>query len=56
MTGGKRVTGADPGFLERGFIVIKGWGGRFAVFISVFLNIPWKRNNLVSFRPNYFIS
>ena len=26
MTGGKRVTGADPGFLERGFISIKGWG------------------------------
>ena len=27
----------------------------FADFISSFLNIPWKWNNLVSLRPNYFI-
>ena len=32
--------GADPGFLEWGFICIKGWGVRFADFISFFLNIP----------------
>ena len=32
--------GADPGFLERGFICIKGVGLRFADFISFFLNIP----------------
>ena len=29
---------------------IKVWG-----FITVFLNIPRKRDNLVSLRPNYFI-
>ena len=33
----------------------KGVGDRFADFISFFLNIPWKLNNLVSLRPNYFI-
>ena len=27
----------------------------FADFISFFLNIPWKWNNLVLLRPNYFI-
>ena len=46
--------GAGPGFLDRGFICEKV-GVRFADFISYFLNIPWKRNNLVSLRPNYFI-
>ena len=39
--------GADPGFLERGFICTKGWWTRFANFISFFINI--------SLRPNYFI-
>ena len=33
-------TGADPGFLEMGFICIKVWGACFADFISFFLNIP----------------
>ena len=36
----------------------KGVGLRFTYFISFFLNmlnIPWKWNNLVSLRPNYFI-
>ena len=33
-------TGADPGFLERGFICINVWGVRFADLISFFLNIP----------------
>ena len=28
---------------------------RFPDFISFFSNIPWKWNNLVSLRPNYFI-
>ena len=32
--------GADPGFLERGFICIKVLGVRFADFISFFFNIP----------------
>ena len=32
-----------------------GLGVRFADFISYSLNIPWKWNNLVSLRPNYFI-
>ena len=32
--------GADPGFLERGFILYKGVVVRFADFISFFLNIP----------------
>ena len=31
-----------------------GGGARFADFISFFLNIPCKWNNLVSLRPNYF--
>ena len=35
---GGTCSGADPGFLERGFIY-KGMGVRFADF-SVFLNIP----------------
>ena len=30
---------ADPGLLERGFTFIKGWGVRFADYISFFLNI-----------------
>ena len=48
--------GADPGFSERGFIYIyKCMGARFADFISFSLNIPWKWNNFVSLRPNYFI-
>ena len=34
----------------------KGVGAGFADFISFFFNIPGKRNNLVSLRPNYFIS
>ena len=33
---------------------IKVWGA-LCWFISVFLNIPWKWDNLVSLRPNYFI-
>ena len=41
------IPGANPGFLERAFICIRG-RGRFADFISFFLN-------LVSLRPNYFI-
>ena len=46
---------ADAGFLERRFICIKVCGVRFADFISFFLNIQWKWNNLVSLRPNHFI-
>ena len=34
--------GADPGFLERGFLCIKVLGVPFAYFILFFLNIPWK--------------
>ena len=34
------VTGADPEFLESGFICIKVWGVLFADFISFVLNIP----------------
>ena len=33
--------GADPGFLERGFICINVWV--FALLVSLFLNSPWKR-------------
>ena len=47
-----------PGFLERGFICIKVWGFALMIrfdFISFFSNTPWKWNNLVSPRPNYFI-
>ena len=32
--------GADPGFLERGFVCINVLGANFADFISLFLNIP----------------
>ena len=35
--------------------VDKGVGVRFSDFIPFFLNTPWKWNNLVSLRPNYFI-
>ena len=35
--------------------IYKGVGVRSADIISIFLNIPWKWNNLVSLRPNYFI-
>ena len=53
-------SGADPGALKRGVhvynsVCVCGGGGRFADIISFFLNIPWKGNNLVSVRPNYFI-
>ena len=34
------MVGADPGFLESGFICIKEGGVRIAGFISFFLNIP----------------
>ena len=35
-------SGADPGFLERGFICIKVYVGEagFGIFISFLLNIP----------------
>ena len=39
----------------KGVHVYKGVGVRFVDFTSIFLNIPWKWNNLVSLRPNYFI-
>ena len=38
-----------------GVHMYKGAGVRFADFISFFLDIPWKWNNLVSLQPNYFI-
>ena len=47
--------GVDQWVLEWGFQKYKGVGVRFANFISFILNIPWKWNNLVSVRPNYFI-
>ena len=57
---GTPATGADPGFVERGFrcvmeVCVCVGGVRFVDFISFFLNIPWKWINLVSVRPNYFI-
>ena len=39
----------------KGVNMYKGVGVRLADFISFILNIPWKWNNLVSLRPNYFI-
>ena len=36
-------------------LMYKSVGVRFADFTSLFLNILWKWNNLVSPRPNYFI-
>ena len=47
------ISGADWGFLEKGFIWIKR--ARFADFINVLLNIQWKWNNLISLRPNYLV-
>ena len=46
--GGSRISGM-------GSHMFKSVGIRLAEFIPFFLNIPWKRNNLVSVRPNYFI-
>ena len=46
--GGSRMSG-------KGVHINKGVGVRFTDFISFFLNIPWKWNNLVSLRPNYVI-
>ena len=40
---------------EKGIHIYEGVWVRFADFISFFLNIPWKWNNLVSVRPYYFI-
>ena len=40
---------------RKGVHMYKGVGGCFSDFISFFLNIPWKWNNLVSLRPNYLI-
>ena len=37
------------------YVFKKVGGGRFADFITFFINIPWKWNNLVSLIPNYFI-
>ena len=47
-SGGSRISG-------KRVYIYKGVGVRFADFLSFFLNIPWKWNNLVSLRPNYFI-
>ena len=44
---GSRISGKD--------VRMFGLGVHFADFISIFLDIPWKWNNLVSLRPNYFI-
>ena len=49
LRGGSRISG--KGVLH----MYKGVGGSFCWFDSFFLNIPWKWNNLVSLRPNYFI-
>ena len=35
--------------------IYKGVWDHFTDFLSLLLNIPWKWNNLVSLRPNYFI-
>ena len=48
LRGGSRISG-------KGVHMYKGVGVRFADFISFFLNIPWKWNNLVSLGPNYSI-
>ena len=45
------ISGADPGFLERGRLYIfKGAGVRFAEFISFFLNISVKMGYHVIFK------
>ena len=40
-------------FQKGGSTIYNGVGVPFADFISFFLNIPWKWNNLVSLRPNF---
>ena len=40
----------------KGCSYVQRHGIRFADYISFFLNNPWKWNNLVSLRANYFIS
>ena len=39
----------------KGGSYIKRCGGSFCWFYLIFFSIPWKWNNLVSVRPNYFI-
>ena len=62
----KEITNFFFYFIVRGGSMISGkgvhiyldlgvGGVRFGDFISFYLNIPWKWNNLVSLRPNYFI-
>ena len=46
--GGSRISG-------KGVWMYKCVGVQFADLISFCFNIPWKWNNLVSLRPNYFI-
>ena len=36
-----KLTGVDPGYLERGFVCING-GDRFADFYLIFLKYPMK--------------
>ena len=49
-SGGSRISGKGAhNFMYRGV------GGSLCWFYLIFLNIPWKWNNLVSLRPNYFI-
>ena len=58
IRGGSRISGKGVLMIKSVFVclcVCVCGGGRFADFISCFSNIPWKRNKLVSLRPNYFI-
>ena len=51
----QQSAGADPGFLERGFICIKVWRFAWLILSKKKLNNPCKLNNSVSLRPNYLI-
>ena len=49
----KDLAGQIQDFWKR--VYIRAWGFTLYLFISFFLNIPLKLNNLVSLRQNYFI-
>ena len=51
----RTMQGRNQDFWKGDSYIYEGVGVRFADFISFYLNIPWKWNNLVLPRPNYFI-
>ena len=52
-----KLSGADPGFLERVFLCIRVWGLVLLILSHFFLNILVRPNYFIFMgpRPNYFI-